>query len=519
MIFRSPYPDVTISDLAITPFVLGKARELGRKPALIDGASGRSLGYAELVTSVRAVAGQLAARGFRKGDAFAIFSTNALEYAIIFHAVTSLGGFATTLNPLATEEEVARQLRDAGCRSLLTTPALVDKVHAATRSAPLREVFVLGEAPGATPFVALLAPGADPPEVAIDPSTDLAALPYSSGTTGMPKGVMLTHRNLVANLTQGAATRIVTSDDVVLCVLPMFHIYGLVVIMNAALYAGATIIVLPRFDLEQMLQAIQTHRITVAPLVPPIVLALAKQPIVDRFDLSSLKMIFCAAAPLSAELSRACIERVPCTIRQGYGMTEASPATHISPVEPEKIVLGSVGVCLPNTECKLVDTETGAELAQGQAGEICVRGPQVMKGYLGQPEVTARTVDPEGWLHTGDIGSVDAAGQLFILDRVKELIKYKGFQVAPAELEALLVSHPCVADAAVVPAPDTEAGEVPKAFVVLKCPASADDLMKFVADRVTHYKRIREVAFIDRIPRSPSGKVLRRMLKGRPGSL
>jgi acyl-CoA synthetase (AMP-forming)/AMP-acid ligase II len=516
MIFRSPYPDIAIPDLAITPFVLGKARELGGKPALIDAASDRRLSYAELLGGVRSAAGQLAARGFRKGDAFAIFSTNAVEYAIIFHAVTSLGGFATTLNPLATEEEVARQLGDAGCRYVLTTPALVEKVHAVARSAPLREVFVLGEARGATPFESLLTSGATPPEVAIDPRTDLAALPYSSGTTGLPKGVMLTHRNIVANLAQGAATHTVTADDVVLCVLPMFHIYGLVVIMNAALSVGATVIVLPRYDLEHVLHAIQTYRITLAPVVPPIVHALVKQhELVDRFDLRSLKCIFCAAAPLSAELSRACIERLHCVIRQGYGMTEASPATHISPSKPEEIVLGSVGVCLPNTECKLLDTESGAELPQGKAGEICVRGPQMMKGYLKQPEVTARTIDQDGWLHTGDIGSVGESGQLFILDRVKELIKYKGFQVAPAELEALLLSHPSVADAAVVPAPDPEAGEVPKAFVVRKAPVSADDLMNFVAGHVTHYKRIREVAFVDQIPRSPSGKVLRRMLKGK----
>jgi acyl-CoA synthetase (AMP-forming)/AMP-acid ligase II len=247
-------------------------------------------------------------------------------------------------------------------------------------------------------------------------------------------------------------------------------------------------------------------------IVPPIVLKLAKDPVVDNYDLSSLQMIFSGAAPLGATLSLECMQRIGCGIRQGYGMTETSPVTHSSPSDPAKVKHGSVGTAAPNTECKLVDPATGAELDANQEGEVCIRGPQNMKGYLNNPEATAQTIDADGWLHTGDIGYADEDGHFFIVDRVKELIKYKGFQVAPAELEAIILTHPAVADTAVIPCRDDEAGEIPKAFVVLKGEASGDEIMDFVAARVAPHKKIREVEFIDQIPKSLSGKILRRVL-------
>src|ERR1051326_3003186 len=323
---------------------------------------------------------------------------------------------------------------------------------------------------------------------------------------------MLTHYNLVANMCQMDGLDYFQHDDTLLCVLPLFHIYGLVVVLNMGLHLGATIVTMPRFDLEQFLTMIQQYRVTLSHIVPPIVLKLAKDPIVDKYDLSSLKMIFSGAAPLGADLSRECMKRIGCGIRQGYGMTETSPVTHSSPADPAKMRHGSVGTAAPNTEVKLVDPATGAELGPNEEGEVCVRGPQIMKGYLNNPEATRRTIDAEGWLHTRDIGYVDEDGQFFSVDRVKELIKYKGFQVAPAELEAVLLTHPAVADAAVIPARDDEAGEVPKAFVVLKSEASEDELIDFVADRVARYKKIRMVEFIDQIPKSLSGKILRRVL-------
>jgi len=519
MIFRSPYPDVTIPEVALTPFVLQRAQELADKPALIDGPSGRTLTYGQLAGAVRLAAAGLAQRGFHKGDVFAIYSPNLPEYAIAFHAVSSLGGINTTVNPLYTADELAYQLNDAGARFLLTIPQFVDKALEAAGKSEVEEVFVFGEAEGATPFASLLQSDGQVPEVQINPGEDLVVLPYSSGTIGLPKGVMLTHRNLVANICQvDGAGEWVTEDDVLMGVLPFFHIYGMVIILNLGLWYGVTIVTIPRFDLEQFLQVMQDYGVALAHLVPPIVLALAKHPIVDRYDLSKLKMIISAAAPLGEDVARACAERLGCPVLQGYGLTETSPATHVSPEVPEKIKPAAVGPCVPNTESKVVDISTGAELGPDQNGEIWVRGPQVMKGYLNNPEATAATIDAEGWLHTGDIGYADEDGYFYIVDRVKELIKYKGFQVAPAELEALLLSHPAIADAAVIPSPDEEAGEIPKAFVVLRGEVTADEIMAFVAERVAPHKKIRRVEFVEQIPKSAAGKILRRVLVERERS-
>ncbi|HKP72618.1 MAG TPA: 4-coumarate--CoA ligase family protein [Pyrinomonadaceae bacterium] len=519
MIFRSPYPEIEIPDVPLTPFVLARARSLGDKPALIDAVTGRAVSYRELVESVERVAASLAARGLEKGDVFAIYSPNVAEYAIAFHAVSLIGGTLTTLNPLYTPEEVAHQLQDAGAKYLLTIPALLDKATEAVAGSNVRELFVFGEAEGATPFAALMRDeGLKVPHVEIDPSTDAVALPYSSGTTGLPKGVMLTHRNLIANMLQVQSCKLLGEDDTLVCVLPLFHIYGMVVIMNLGLHAGASIVVMPRFDLELFLKNLQDYGVTLAHVVPPIMLALAQHPSVDNYDLSKLKTLFSGAAPLSEKLARACSERLKCTIRQGYGMTETSPAIHLTPHAFDWSKYGSIGQCLPNTECKIVDTETGALLSHRQEGEICMRGPQMMKGYLNRPEATAATIDSEGWLHTGDIGYCDEEGHFFIVDRLKELIKYKGMQVAPAELEALLLAHPSVADAAVVACPDEDAGEVPKAFVVLKKEtdgATAEALMSYVAGHVAPHKKIRKLEFIEQIPKSASGKILRRMLVAR----
>ncbi len=267
---------------------------------------------------------------------------------------------------------------------------------------------------------------------------------------------------------------------------------------------------MPRFELELFLEMLQRYNVTIGYLVPPIILALAKHPLVSKFDLSKLQNITSGAAPLGAEIEQACADRLGVAIQQGYGMTEASPVTHYAPRSAGK--RGAVGKCAPLTECVIANVATGEQLGPNQQGEIWIRGPQVMRGYLNRPEETAATVDLDGWLHTGDVGYVDDDGWLYVVDRVKELIKYKGYQVAPAELEALLVSHPAVADAAVVPCPDDEAGEVPKAFVVLKAPAKADDILEFVAGHVAPFKRVRKLEFIESIPKSASGKILRRVL-------
>ncbi len=492
-IISSPYPDVEIPDVPLHQFVLANAGRMAEEPALIDGPSGRTLTFGQLAGGVQRVAAGLAARGFGKGDVLAIYSPNLPEYALAFYGTAAAGGAATTINPLYTVDELAFQLQDAGARFLVTVPPFLDRAREAAARTGVDEVFVFGEAEGATPFASLLAAGGQPPAVAIDPANDLVALPYSSGTTGLPKGVMLTHRNLVANLCQ----------------------FQDALGMAAAVREGSTLVTRPRFDLEEFLRILQEHHVTRAYLVPPIVLALAKHPMVDKYDLSALQVVVSGAAPLDAGLQEAAASRVDCLVAQGWGLTETSPVLTTSVGAPLGPKPGAVGVLLPNTALRVVDPATGADVGRGETGELLARGPQVMKGYLNAPQATADMLDPDGWLHTGDLGRVDDDGYVYVVDRVKELIKYKGMQVAPAELEAVLLGHPAIADAAVVRSPDEEAGEVPKAFVVAKTPLQAEEVIAYVAERVAPHKRIRRVEFIDEIPKALSGKILRRVLMDR----
>jgi acyl-CoA synthetase (AMP-forming)/AMP-acid ligase II len=522
MVIRGTPPDVAIPDVSLTEYVLRHAERLGGKPALIDGPTGRALTYGELAAGVRRAAAGLARRGFVKGDVLAIYAPNLPEYAIVFQAVASLGGVNTTANPLYTADELTTQLRDSGARLLVTVPPLLPKAREAAQRAGVEEVYVLGEAEGATPFARLMeGPSVAAPPVAIDPARDVVALPYSSGTTGLPKGVMLTHRNLVANLCQCAGAEkfdAFKEHDTIIAVLPFFHIYGMVVIMMLGLAGGSTVVTVPRFDFQEFVALLARYRVTIAPLVPPIVLGLAKYPSLDAFDLSSLRLVFSGAAPLGEELARRVSARLGCPVVQGYGMTEASPVTHLSPTVDTVYKPGSIGRVVPGTEVRVVDVASGRDVAgPGRDGELWIRGPQIMKGYLNRPDETASAIDAEGWYHTGDVGHVDDEGWFYVVDRTKELIKYKGLQVAPAELEALLLVHPAVLDAAVVRSPDEEAGEVPKAFVVLKPDEASrqvtgEALMAFVAERVAPHKRIRRLEFVDQIPKSASGKILRRVL-------
>jgi acyl-CoA synthetase (AMP-forming)/AMP-acid ligase II len=512
-ILRSPFPDVPIPDVALTPFVLERTAGYGDRAAFVDGRSGRTLTFRELTDLVRRCAAGLAARGLRPGQVVGLFSPNVPEFAVAFHGVSLAGGASTTANALYTEDELAFQLRDARARFLVTVPALVERALVAAQKAEVEEVFVLGEAKGATPFAALLEAGGDPPQVDIDPATHVVSLPYSSGTTGLAKGVMLTHRNLVANVVQFLVPRPLSDADVIVGILPFFHCYGQTVVLNLSLRQGATVVTMPRFDLEQYLSLSQEHGATFAYVAPPVVLALAKHPSVDGYDLSSLRSVLSGAAPLDAALARACSHRLGCEVVQGYGMTEASPVTNATPIGAPPNP-GSIGPLLPGTEARVVDIATGEDVDQGSPGELLVRGPQVMKGYLGNDAATAAAIQ-DGWLRTGDVVTVDADGWFTVVDRIKELIKVKGYQVAPAELEAVLLTHPAVVDACVIGVPDEEAGEVPKGFIVLGGDVALDELLGYVAERVTPHKRIRHLEEVDAIPKSPSGKILRRVLAER----
>jgi acyl-CoA synthetase (AMP-forming)/AMP-acid ligase II len=512
MISESPFPDVTIPDESLSEFVLDGVASRGDEPAFVDADTGREVTFADLRGRVDALAAGLAARGFEKGDVFAVYAPNVPEYPVAFHGVTTVGGVVTTANPLYTAEELTRQLDDSGARFLLTVPPFAGKAAEAAGATAVEEVFVLGESDVGTPLRALLDPGTDPPDVDVAPD-DLAALPYSSGTTGLPKGAELTHRNLIANVCQvsGVQPPDFGADDVSIGVLPFYHIYGMTVVMNWHVREGATVVTVPQFELEPFLETLEEHAVTTAYLVPPIVLALARKPVVDEYDLSSLSTITSGAAPLPAEVATECADRLDCLVKQGYGLTESSPVTHLAPRDPDRIRRGTVGPPVPDTECRVVDVETGEELGPGQEGEVLIRGPQVMRGYHDRPEATADALE-DGWLRTGDVGSVDEEGYLSVIDRVKELIKYKGYQVAPAELEGILLEEPAVADAGVVPKPDEEAGEIPKAFVAPEGDVDPDAIRSSVAERVAPHKRIRELEVVDEIPKSPSGKILRRVL-------
>lgn len=516
MIFRGTLPDVDVPDVALPDFVLADAAARGDKPALIDGPSDRTITYAQLAGATRAVAAGLAERGFKPGDTAAIFAPNVPEYAVAFHGIAAAGGTATTINSLFSEKDVRSQLQDSGARFLITVDPFLDRALPAAGGASVEETFVLGASDnaGVTAFTDLMSAAAAGPTPVTDPASHAVALPYSSGTTGFAKGVRLTHRNLVANVAQSQAAISITPDDVMIGVLPFFHIYGLTVILNLALWRGATVVTMPKFELETFLRLLSEHKVTIACIVPPIVLALAKHPDVDKFDLSSLDYVLSGAAPLDGALAEAAAARLDTMVVQGYGLTEASPVVSAPSRDRSLARPASIGIILPQTEVCVVDVDSAAKLPAGADGEIWVRGPQVMAGYLNDEAATAATLDGDGWLHTGDIGHADEDGYLYCVDRLKELIKYRGYQVPPAELEALLQGNLAVADAAVIPAPDPVAGEIPKAFVV-RAPGSQiteGELMTWVSERVPSFKKIRRVEFIDEIPRSASGKILRRVL-------
>ncbi|MFJ7064735.1 4-coumarate--CoA ligase family protein [Streptomyces sp. NPDC101115] len=532
MVFRSEYADVPAVSLPIHDAVLGRAAEFGEQPALVDGTGGDgalTLTYGQVDAFHRRVAAGLAEAGVRKGDVLALHSPNTVLFPVAFYAATRAGASVTTVHPLATAEEFAKQLRDCAARWIVTVSPLLAAARAAAELAGgVEEIFVCDQAPGepeadGTRIRSLqdfLGSTAPEPAPDVDPDTDVAALPYSSGTTGIPKGVMLTHTSIATNLAQLEPLMPMGPGDRILAVLPFFHVYGLTALMNAPLRRGATVVVLPRFELDGFLAAIEKHRINALYVAPPIVLALAKHPAVADYDLSSLRYIVCSAAPLDAALAEACSARLGLPpILQAYGMTELSPATHLVPPAAENPPPGTVGKLLPGTEMRLVSLDDPAEdVPPGEEGEIAIRGPQVMKGYLGRPEATAAMIDEDGWLHTGDVGRVDEDGWLYVVDRVKELIKYKGFQVPPAELEALLLTHRGIADAAVIGVVDGDGAEVPKAFVVRQPHAaelSADDVLGYVAERVAPYKKIRQVEFVATVPRAASGKILRRELRDR----
>ncbi|XP_060204078.1 4-coumarate--CoA ligase 2 [Lycium barbarum] len=532
-VFRSRLPDIPISNnVPLHVYLFERLSEFQDRTCLISGNSGKTFTFAETHLICQKIAAGLTDIGIKEGDVIMTFIQNCAEFVFTFLAASMIGAVITTANPFYTKAEAFKQLKASNAKLIVTESQYVDKFRESGDNDPKIEedfsVVTIDDPPENCLHFSVLSEADEedmPKGVVIQPD-DPVVLPFSSGTTGLPKGVILTHKSLitgVAQLVDGDNPNLyLKHDDVVLCVLPLFHIFALNSVLLVSLRAGASVLLMQKFEIGTFLELIQRHRVSVAAVVPPLVLALAKNPMVDSFDLSSIRLVLSGAAPLGKELEEALHRRVPQAIfGQGYGMTEAGPVVTMCPAfakQPFSTKSGSCGSVVRNADLKVVDPETGGSLGRNQPGEICIRGSQIMKGYLNDDEATARTIDVDGWLHTGDIGYVDDDDDLYIVDRVKELIKFKGFQVPPAELESLLVSHPAIADAAVVPQKDAAAGEVPVAFVVRSAQGfelTEQAIKEFIAKQVIFYKRLHKVYFIHVIPKSPSGKILRKELRAK----
>ena len=514
----APYPNYPLQHI-----LSATARRIPQKAAIIDGEYVYTYQQLDMYSSRFAAA--LAKLGVAKGDRVGLLAPNCVEFEIAFFGIIKAGAVVTTINSGYREREIAHQLRNSGAGVLVVHDSLLKVAETARDGAPelKRLVVIEPTSRDSGSFWGLLERSpASPPSVEIDAKEDLAALPYSSGTTGLSKGVMLTHFNMTSNLRQfierpGEALQ-QTEDDVLLAHLPLFHIYGMQVLMNAVIASGGTQVMMGRFDMDEMLQLISTHRVTHLYTVPPVAIGLSLLADISDYEMSSMVAACLAAAPASEELQMRVQDVVGFPVFQAYGMTELSPVSNVDYIEADRMTPGSVGPAIADTEERVVDLETASkDVPVGEIGELLVRGPQVMKGYYNNEEATRETISEDGWLYTGDIVRMNEDGCVWILDRKKELIKYKGFQVPPAELEGLLLEHPAIADAAVIGKEDLESGEIPKAFVVARpgVEVSDEDVMGFVASRVATFKHIREVEFIDAIPKNPSGKILRRILMER----
>ncbi len=510
--------------------VLDSCRSNSNKTALVDASNGRRLTYAEYGETVEAVARGLAAAGVKPGDVVAIFLANSWEFCTSFHGAQLAGAIPTLLNPTYREREVRYQLENSGAVLLITDGANIAGINLGGLPNLKRVYTTRQPAPGTDSFGDLLHAGSAPypkPERASDQT--LAALPYSSGTTGLPKGVMLSHFNLVANVYQllGPNAAQLKASDTILCCLPLYHIYGLNVVLNPALLLGATLVVAPRFNLQQIGSLITNEAVTMMPLVPPAILAICQAAEAGQFPRDhKVRWVKSGAAPLAPDLPRRLTELTNILVCQGYGMTEASPVTHVGFLEPALYRPDSIGHPLAQTDCRVLATsnldassspDELTEVATGQPGELVMRGPQFMLGYWNEPQATAAVLR-DGWYWSGDIVTRDREGYYRVVDRRKEMIKYKGFSVAPAEVEGVLLEHPAVKECGVVGRANPDAGEIPVAFVALRDGFAESrkleqELCGFVADRLTHYKQPREIHFVDAVPKTASGKILRRELR------
>jgi long-chain acyl-CoA synthetase len=517
-------------NLFLHDLILESCRRHSGKTALVDASCSRRLTYAEYGDAVESLARGLVSAGLQPGEIVAIFLPNSWEFCVAYHAITLAGGVPTLLNPTYREREVRYQMENSGAVLLITDGPNIEGVNLAGLP-NLRRVYTTRRpGAGAEDFASLFKPASGVILKPRQPSCEtLAALPYSSGTTGLPKGVMLSHYNLVANVYQfmGPNSVRIGGDDCILCFLPLYHIYGLNVVLNPVLTVGGKLVLMARFQVQQLFSLLSDEGVTMMPMVPPAMIALCEAAEAGEFPANHrLEWVKCGAAPLPPELPRRFTGLTGIPVCQGYGMTEASPLTHVGFLEPELYRPDSIGHPVAKTECRVVaqdeldpspSVKVSGEAPAGEPGELVMRGPQFMLGYWKEPQATAAVLR-DGWFWSGDIVTRDCEGFFRVVDRRKEMIKYKGFPVAPAEVEAVVLEHPAVRECGVVGRADAAAGEIPVAFVALRDGFVAgkkleEELCAFVADRLTHYKQPREVRFVDAVPKTASGKILRRELR------
>ncbi len=518
-------------DIPLYRFLDNAVRDFPEKEAIIF--QGRKITYRQLGEEAVNVASGLAQRGLKKGQRMAIMLPNCPQYIAVYYAILKIGGIVVNVNPMYVERELEFQLKDAGAETILALRDFYPRLEAVREKVSLKTIILTdlhetgGEgtrqksgtamAEGVYEYAELVEMGRrlPPPSVQVNPD-EVALLQYTGGTTGFSKGAMLTHRNLVSDVLQCVSWNqdAVKGQERMLAVLPLFHVYGMTVAMNEAIELAATIILLPRFNVDEALEAINLYQPTRFPGVPTMYMAIINHPQVKKYNISSIRVCSSGSAPLPIEAQKRFEELTGAKISEGYGLTEASPVTHANPFLGKRKI-GSIGLPRPDTDAKIVDLETGEkDLPPGEEGELCIRGPQVMLGYWNRPEETKKTLR-NGWLYTGDIGRMDEEGYFYIVDRKKDMIICSGYNVYPREIEEVLYQYPKIQEACIVGVPDPYRGETVKAFVVLKEKeqATAEEIIEFCQKNMARFKVPAVVEFRKELPKSHVGKVLRKILR------